>query len=222
MSQKTADRIRHELEQAIIVGEFSDGERLDEVRLTERFAVSRTPVREALHLLSASGLVEFRPRRGTFVRHPSFVELVEMFEVMAELEAMCARLAARRASDEQIAKLSLACNACEVALARGDNDDYYCENEKFHQLLYTASANSFLRSEALRLQKRLQPFRRLQLQVRGRINESMDEHRAILQAIKNADSEGAANAIRDHISVQGIKFNDLMASYQATTHRKTG
>ena len=83
MTQRSADRIREELEQAIIAGAFADGERLDEVSLSEQFRVSRTPVREALHALSASGLVEHLPRRGAFVRYPSFRRLIAMFEVMA-------------------------------------------------------------------------------------------------------------------------------------------
>ena len=82
MSERTADRIREALEQAILTGEFDDGARLDEVRLCTRFGVSRTPVREALHQLTASGLLEMKPRRGAFVRMPGFVEVVEMFEVM--------------------------------------------------------------------------------------------------------------------------------------------
>jgi DNA-binding GntR family transcriptional regulator len=219
---KTAERIRQELEQAIIMGEFREGERLDEIRLTERFRVSRTPVREALHLLSASGLVEVKPRRGAFVHYPSLAELVEMFEVMAVLEATCGGLAARRASQEQIAALESACEACETALRHGDADVYYRENETFHQVLYAASANSFLESEALKLQRRLQPFRRMQLRVRGRIGQSMDEHRQILAAIKAGDALQAETLIRAHIAIQGQKFNDLVASYRIATQRKAG
>ncbi|MBN9069439.1 MAG: GntR family transcriptional regulator, partial [Rhizobiales bacterium] len=82
MALRSADRIREELEQAIMAAEFAEGERLDEVTLAARFSVSRTPVREALHALAASGLVETLPRRGVFVRYPSFIKLVEMFDVM--------------------------------------------------------------------------------------------------------------------------------------------
>ena len=219
---KTAERIRQELEHAIIMGDFRDGERLDETRLTERFCVSRTPVREALHLLSASGLVEVKPRRGVFVHYPSLAELVEMFEVMAVLEATCGGLAARRATPEQIAGLEVACEACEVARRQGDADVYYRENETFHHKLYAASGNSFLESEALKLQRRLQPFRRLQLRVRGRVGQSMDEHRDILAAIKAGDAARAEDRVRAHIAIQGQKFNDLVASYRIATQRMAG
>jgi DNA-binding GntR family transcriptional regulator len=222
MSVTTADRIREELEQAIVSGAFADGERLDEVSLSARFSVSRTPVREALHALSASGLVEHLPRRGAFVRYPSFVKLIEMFDVMAELEAMCGRLAARRASDERIAAIETAVAACEAALAEGDTDHYYRENERFHHLLYEASGNAFLTGEAIRLHRRLRPFRRLQLRVRGRMQQSMREHRDILAAIKAGDAETASRILRGHIAIQGEKFNDLMANYSESAYARTG
>jgi DNA-binding GntR family transcriptional regulator len=214
MAMRTADRIREALEQAIVEGEFTDGERLDEVRLAEQFSASRTPVREALQALSASGLAEQLPRRGVFVRHPSFVQLVEMFEVMAQLEAMSGALAARRVTDTDLRKLEVAMKSCERACASGDTDLYYRENEHFHQLIYAASANSFLASEAVRLQKRLAPFHRLQLRVRNRMRQSMKEHDAIVAAIRAGDSDEAARKLQAHVAIQGVKFNDLMASYE--------
>ncbi|MEZ5875979.1 MAG: GntR family transcriptional regulator [Hyphomicrobiales bacterium] len=222
MTQRSADRIRENLEEAIIAGEFADGERLDEVSLSLRYAVSRTPVREALHALSASGLVEHMPRRGVFVRYPSVVKLIEMFEVMAELEAMCCRRAARRITDDDLAALETALRQCDEASRGGDSDEYYRRNEQFHHCLYAASGNGFLAEEASRLHKRLRPFRRLQLQVRNRIDQSMEEHRAVFQAIRNGDPEAAATTIRQHVAIQGEKFHDLIASYNRAPQRRAG
>lgn len=213
MAGRTADRIREHLEQAIIAGEFADGERLDEVALSGRFKVSRTPVREALHALTASGLVEHLPRRGAFVRHPSFRRMIEMFEVMAEMEAMCGRLAARRVTEEKLAAIDSAMAGCERALEAGDTDEYYRENERFHHLIYEASGNSYLNAEAAKLHRRLRPFRRLQLRVRNRMRQSMREHRDIVAALKIGDAEQAERMLRDHIAVQGERFTDLMAQY---------
>lgn len=196
-----------------MAAEFADGERLDEVTLSARFSVSRTPVREALHALGASGLVEAIPRRGVFVRYPSFIKLVEMFEVMAELEAMCGRLAARRITEEELDRLEAAAVACEKAMEKGDADEYYRENERFHHVLYHASGNTFLAEEASKLHKRLQPFRRLQLRVRGRLRQSMQEHREVQDAIKRGEAERAARALRRHIAIQGENLNDLMANF---------
>ncbi len=215
MTTRAADHIREKLEQAILTGSYGDGVRLDELQLAEKFEVSRTPIREALQMLAASDLVELIPRRGAFVRHPGFVELVEMFEVMAELEGLCGRLAARRMTDSLLSELKTAEQGCMSALDDGDTDAYYRANEQFHTLLYQASGNSFLTAEAKRLHKRLQPFRRLQLQARGRMWQSMEEHKAILLALETGNAEASAGLLRDHVAIQGEKFHDLMAGYHA-------
>ena len=222
MSSRIADTIREDLEQMIVTGEFADGDRLDEVKLAEKFGVSRTPLREAFQSLAASGLVELIPRRGAFIRHPSVIELVEMFEVMAELEAMCGMRAARRISDEQLKRIRGTIHSCEKALKANDSDGYYRENELFHHLLYEASGNSFLASQAAILHKRLKPFRRMQLRVRGRLPQSMAEHHDIVAALERGDSDATSAALRSHVSIQGEKFNDLMASYQKHEMAKVG
>lgn len=222
MQGRTADTVRESLEHLIVSGEFEDGERLDETRLAARLGVSRTPLREAFQMLSASGLVELIPRRGAFVRQPDVVEMFEMFEVMAELEAMCGRLAARRCTEAELDALNVAADGCDAALDRGEVDLYYRENEVFHNLLYQASGNGFLAAEAKRLHKRLQPFRRMQLRVRGRMRQSMQEHRDILTAIEAADEDLAARTLRSHIAIQGEKFNDLMATYGRQKTARTG
>jgi DNA-binding GntR family transcriptional regulator len=214
MTSRSADEIREEIEQRIVEGEFENGQRLDEVRLATRFGVSRTPLREALRMLSGSGLVELIPRRGAFVRHPGIVELVEMFEVMAELEALCGRLAARRISSGELAELTITARACEQAMEKEDPDAYYHRNEDFHQMIYKATGNSFLMAEAKRLQKRLRPFRRMQLRARGRMRQSMAEHGIILQALKDGDAALAADTLRSHVTVQGERFHDLLSSYE--------
>ncbi len=212
MERKRSDRIADELEGLIFDGTFPDGARLDEVMLAERFDVSRTPIREALHRLTLSGLVEQLPRRGVFVRQPGPVELIEMFEVMAELEAACARLAATRISDAALDKLAEINARCKEAVAAQDADAYYRENESFHALIYAQSGNGFLEGEALRLQRRLQPFRRTQLRLRGRLRQSMAEHEAVLAALCDADGAQAAEIMRAHVAVQGEKFHHLLAS----------
>jgi len=214
---RSADLVREHLEQAIVTGEFEDGERLNETRLSARFNVSRTPLREAIHMLASMGLIEVLPRRGAFVRQPTVVDMIEMFEVMAELEALCGRLVARRATAPQLAAIKASLESCEAALAAGDSDAYYRENETFHLLIYEMSGNNFLEAEASRLHKRLQAFRRIQLRVRGRMSQSMKEHREIYDAIEAGDESRATAALRDHVAVQGEKFNDLMANYGRAT-----
>ncbi|MEO0328395.1 MAG: GntR family transcriptional regulator [Pseudomonadota bacterium] len=222
MEIRTADRIREKLEHMIVSGEFLDGERLDEVKLAERFSVSRTPLREAFQGLAASGLLELIPRRGAFIRYPNLVELVEMFEVMAELEVMCGVRAARRITNSQLADIRKTIVNCEKALKSGDSDEYYRENELFHHLIYRASGNSFMTQQASALHKRLKPFRRMQLRVRGRMPQSMQEHHDIVSAIEAGDIEKTAEILRKHVAIQGEKFNDLMANYSAMNMAAAG
>ena len=212
MEARRANKIAETLEQMVFSGEYKDGERLDEVKLAEQFLVSRTPIREALQMLVSSGMAEQIPRRGVFVRQPGPVELLEMFEMMAELEAACGRLAATRISDVGLKRLVDANDNCQQAVKDQNYGRYYAENEIFHQVIYSGSSNSYLEKQALQLQNRLKPYRKVQLRFRGRLAQSMAEHVAIVTALQNGDAEQAAIALRGHVTVQGEKFHQLMAS----------
>ena len=122
MERKRSDIIADELESLILDGSFSDGARLDESQLAERFKVSRTPLREAFQRLALSGLAEQIPRRGVFVRQPGPVELIEMFEVMAALEALCGELAAARITDAALDELRAANLRCQQAVEARDTE----------------------------------------------------------------------------------------------------
>ncbi|MDT8894616.1 GntR family transcriptional regulator [Halomonas sp. I1] len=212
MKRSNTQRLRDALEDDIINGRRAPGERLDPEALGREFEVSRTPVREAIQQLVASGLVTVSPKKGTFVAKVGIDQLIEMFEVMAELEGMCGRLAARRISDEELTTLREALARCEAAARAGDPDEYYYENAAFHDCIYRASHNGFLDSEARQLKQRLKPYRRLQLQVRQRMGSSLDEHREIVDAIEAGDAERAEHALRDHVLIQGERFSDFVAS----------
>jgi len=207
-----AETLREAIEDNIATGAFPPGMHLDESELAQRFGVSRTPLREALIQLSSMGIVLVRPRRGAVVADVPPHRLLEMFELMAELEAMCARLAARRMSDADEEELLKAHRACEAAYLAGDPNDYYHKNERFHQAIYAAAHNGFLVEQAMALQRRLRPYRRLQLRVRNRMAASFNEHTGIVEALQQGDPEIAAERLRQHILVQGERFADLLAS----------
>ena len=213
MDRLPSAKIRDSLEQRIVEGELSNGKRLDETKLSGFYGVSRTPVREALQRLAESGLAEHLPRRGTFVRSPSLSQLVEMFEVMAELECMAIRLAARRATSNDIDALEKDNETCRAAVAANDTKKYYEVNARLHDRIYQMSGNSFLANEARRLHDRLRPFRRLQLRVRGRMEESMAEHDIILAALRDGDADRAMETMKKHITIVGVRFNDLVSSF---------
>ena len=213
MDRLPSAKIRDSLEQRIVEGELGNGKRLDETELSNFYGVSRTPVREALQRLAESGLAEHLPRRGTFVRSPSLSQLVEMFEVMAELECMAIRLAARRATSNDIDALEKDNETCRAAVAANDTKKYYEINARLHGRIYQMSGNSFLANEARRLHDRLRPFRRLQLRVRGRMEESMAEHDIILAALRDGDANRAMETMKKHITIVGVRFNDLVSSF---------
>ncbi|MGE0498360.1 MAG: GntR family transcriptional regulator [Ramlibacter sp.] len=207
---KMSEQLREKIEELIATGELPPGSSLEEAALAERYGVSRTPVREALIQLATEGLIEMRPRRGAVVTSISPMRLIEMFEVMAELEAMCGRLAARRMTERERLDLAAAHAACEAAL--GERNDYFYCNERFHAAIYAGSHNSFLSEQALQMQRRLRPYRRLQLRVPNRMSASFSEHSEIVRAIVDGDAQAAAQAMRDHVMVQGERFGDLLAS----------
>jgi len=211
-SARRSEQLGDEIEERIATGLYRPGSRLDEQELADEFGVSRTPIREALIQLSVTGLVEIRPRRGAIVADIGAARLCEMFEVMAELEAMCGRLAARRIGPEEQTALQAAHHACEAARDADDPDEYYRRNEIFHRCIYDASHNEFLAEQATTLHRRLKPYRRLQLRVRNRMQTSYSEHQAIVDAILSGDSELAEERLRKHVTVQGERFTDLISS----------
>jgi DNA-binding GntR family transcriptional regulator len=210
--KKRSETLREAIEEMIAVGDVLPGQHLDETDLAQRFNVSRTPIREALIQLASSGLIVMRPRRGAVVAEIGPQQLVEMFEVMAELEAMCGRLAARRMTHAEHTVLTEAHAACKSARDDRDPDAYFYRNEVFHDVIYAGGHNAFLTEQARILHRRLRPYRRLQLRVRDRVGVSYDEHDAVVQAILAGESEKTATLLRDHILVQGQRFADLVAS----------
>lgn len=205
-------RIRRTLENAIVDGRYPPGARLDPEALAREFDCSRTPIREALQQLEASGLVRVFPKRGTFVSEWTPGELAERFEVMAEIESICARLAARRITVAELAEFEAVHRDCRDIAESGDVEAYYLRNSDFHHCIYRATHNAFLEQEAVRLHAMLQPYRRMQLQVRNRMARSLAEHDAVVAAIRAGDDEAAAEALRSHVLVQGDRFHDLLAA----------
>jgi DNA-binding GntR family transcriptional regulator len=214
-------RIRRALEDAIVEGRFLPGTRLDPEALEAEFDCSRTPIREAFQQLEASGLVRVMPKRGTFVTQWSPEELAERFEVMAEIEASCGRLAARRISEAELVAFRQVHDDCRRLAEAGEVEAYYARNSEFHHCIYRATHNVFLMQEAARLHAMLQPYRRMQLQVRNRMGRSFTEHDAIVEAIAVGDGEAAAQALRDHVIVQGDRFHDLIAVLRQTLPQRS-
>ncbi len=209
---RRSERLREIIEERIATGVYLPGHQLDETELATEFEVSRTPVREALMQLAFAGLIDMQPRRSAVVAEISPQRLCEMFEVMAELEAMCGRLAARRMTGDDQHALLEAHQACKVAGEKLDPDEYYRMNELFHSAIYAASHNGFLQDECKKLIRHLSAYRRLQLRVRDRMRTSYEEHTKVYMAIVTGDGEQAAKLLRSHVIVQGERFADLIST----------
>lgn len=206
-----AQIIKEKIENKIINNELVAGTKLEEVELAKQFNVSRTPIREALRNLEATQLVTIIPKKGAFVSEISVQKLMEIFTVVAELESLCAKLAARRISTSESKLLLKACEGCKKAYLKNDIDEYFKENLKFHQLIYNASNNDFLITQMIQLKTRLLPFRKVQLKVKNRMKLSLDEHTLVTNAILEGKENEAQEIMRKHVLVQGELFTDMIA-----------
>lgn len=196
---RLSDRIRNLLTDEIASGRLAPGTALDETQLATRFGASRTPVREALRQLTVSGLVESRPRRGVFVTRLTPERIMAMFEAMAEMEAVCVRLATYRMTPLERAHLIDLHQASAEMVEAGDFDRYDTLNRAFHEAIYLATHNGFLAEQAVATRARLAAFRRTQLREGDRIVHSRQEHDSVLEAIAQGDGETAARRMRAHM-----------------------
>jgi DNA-binding GntR family transcriptional regulator len=201
-----AEALRLQLADDIVRGVLTPGAALDETELARRFQVSRTPVREAIRSLAASGLVELRPHRAAMVARPSASHLEEMFEAMAELEALCAGLAAERMTGTERRALEDIHDTLRQLIQRGDPQRYHEINEAFHATIYAGSHNSYLAELTLATRARVQPFRRAQFRNLGRLAKSHVEHDQVVEAILRGERGAAAGAMRVHIITVGHEY----------------
>lgn len=210
-----AEEIRIALEQEILTGGFAPGQRLDEQELAQRYAASRTPVREALRSLEARQMITWEPRRGPTIRVLGLGEILDMFQVMAELEGLCARLAARRGSPAEVRDLERLHDICAQSAGRSDEAQFYDDNKAWHQRIYEMSNNPFLRRQTEELRLRVAPYRRFITRQAGRMATSIDEHARVLAAIRARDDERAHAEMRDHVAILGYEVTDWMQSLNA-------
>ena len=196
-----AEELRLQLADEIVRGVLAPGAALDETDIARRFNVSRTPVREALRQLAASGLIDARAHRGAVVARPSVERLTGMFEAMAELEALCATLAAERMTPLERQRLEAVHEELRVLSYAGNPDRFHEVNERFHNTIYAGSQNAYIAEMTLATRVRVQPFRRAQFRNLGRLAKSHAEHDRVVVAIMRGDRTGAAVAMRAHIEL---------------------
>lgn len=198
LHEEVADQLR----QRIFDGELAPGAFLDEVQLAQELSISRTPLREALKVLTAEGLVRHEPRRGCFVAEVTEQDLDEIFPVIALLEGRCAYEAAQNASEADLQALEeLHARLARHARARRVND-YYAVNFAIHEAIITLADNRWLAQVITDLRKIVKLARLQQLHAPGRLEQSLSEHLAVFAALKARDAEGAEAAMRTHLTRQ--------------------
>ncbi|WP_149830814.1 GntR family transcriptional regulator [Streptomyces tailanensis] len=207
-------RVITEMRRRIISGELPAGGSLSEIALAESFGVSRTPVREALKQLQTEGLVEIRPRVGTFVTAPSRREITELFEMKELLEGAAARLLARRGRVPELDRLQANLVAADAAVAADDKQRYAELVEEFHELLITGADNAKLEAHYRILMNQLAYSRLVttSLSQPGRPLQSDREHHNVLDLIIAKDGDSAERVMRDHVRASRLA---LMAGLDA-------
>jgi DNA-binding GntR family transcriptional regulator len=196
-----AETIRIDLTEQILSGHRLPGSPLDEHELAQTYGASRTPVREALRQLASSGLVAHRPHRGAVVAAPTPRMLQDMFQVMADLEGLCAQHSARQMTASERDALKRTHEDMAPVVRSGDPMAYAIANEGFHALIYAGSHNVYLADLTLQTRQRLKPFRSAQFNTIGRLSASHSEHENIVQAILRGDQAGAQSTMVGHITV---------------------
>jgi len=213
-----SDEVFEALVKDILSGAVEPGARLDEPSICRKFGVSRTPIREALRRLSGTGLVDVAPRRGVTVARIDVEQLNNMFEALAELEGLCARLSAVRMPTLEKKRLEALNAGRPKRIADGDKDFAGLNNE-FHEFIYHGAHNPSIAAVARSFRQRLAPFRALQF-VPGHTEYSFHEHDGIVVAIMASDTERAYDLMRDHVMGTGLQVIEHFTKNNVTPSAK--
>jgi DNA-binding GntR family transcriptional regulator len=203
------------LRDRIFSGALPPGSFVDEPALCAAMGISRTPLREALRVLVAEGLLRHEPRRGCFVNQVTEADLDDIFPVIALLEGRCAWEAARNATDAEIAALETLHLRLAQQARGGRIADYYATNLLIHEAIIALANNRWLAQAIADLRRILKLARLQQLHAPGRLQQSLSEHQAVFAALKARDSEGAEAAMRTHLTRQREALRDIARQQQS-------
>lgn len=196
---KASDRIRQQIESAIKSGALLPGDPIDEAVLAAEHQVSRTPIREAMIQLQTQGILASLPRGGMVVAKMDLQQLLSLWELLAELEGVAARLACQRMLPEELAAIVQTHQASERAVLADDMAAWQDSNLQFHELIYRATRNPYLRQEVLRMRTRTGVYRRHAFAALGKIRASFEQHAPVVEAFQRRDPEAAAAAMVAHM-----------------------
>jgi DNA-binding GntR family transcriptional regulator len=180
-------------------------------QLAARFGVSRTPVREALQQLAARELVRIAPRQGVTVARLSIAKVRAMLEFISELEALAAKLAARRVDEQVSRQLDETLARCQEAAVSGGAAEYTLANALFHEVIYAGSRNIYLAEQVRQARRMIQRYRVKDFQNKQQIARSLQDHLRIARAIQSGDEAGAAQAMQAHVPAGSSGFSEFLA-----------
>ncbi|MFT5504938.1 MAG: DNA-binding GntR family transcriptional regulator [Gammaproteobacteria bacterium] len=207
---RSAEILIDQIKMDIFTGTLLPGDYLVEADLAKRFDVSRTPIREAIRSMVDCGLLETRSRKGAMVRLLTAKELLDLFEVAAELEAMACRLAASSMTENQGANIKVTLDNCFSAAQTKDIKQYSKANIDFHASIHVASGNHWLIGQLQQIQIHINAYRSIPYEIRGRLEKSSEEHREIFDAIMSEQSQLAGDLMRNHMMLQGKRLPSVM------------
>ena len=187
------------LRQRIFAAELEPGSWIDEMRLAEEYGISRTPMREAIKVLAAEGLITMKMRRGAYVTEVSKSDLNQIFTVLALLEGQACRETALKASEGQLEALDSIHMKLERAAADRDLEQFFTINQSFHDKLQEISNNPWMKRVIDDLRKVLKLQRRDSLSKRGRLESSLQEHRKLLSALLARDPDLSEKLMKEHL-----------------------
>jgi DNA-binding GntR family transcriptional regulator len=210
-------RLREIIERDIVSRKLKPGERLSEPKLAKIYGTSRSPVREALRLLSSDGLIHITPNKGAVVAQFDVRELIEQFEVLAELEGACGRLAAKSRMDQDFDAIGEAQETCRKYAEQRDVKGFFDADGVFHEAVCAASKNNFLVKLTLGVGKRLAPYRRSMFE-QMELKSEVLEHDEIVHAIKESLAEDAVRLLQRHVvNLGGGDFRRLVVLLASET-----
>ncbi|MFZ5969770.1 MAG: GntR family transcriptional regulator [Bacillota bacterium] len=188
------------LREDILNGKYSDGEKLVEAKLADELGVSRTPVREALKQLELEGFVENIPNRGVIVKSMSLQDLQDIFTLRIAIEGIAARWAAERMTDEDLSSLKDIYELMEFYTFKKDVEKIAELNTRFHETIYKSTKSRYIEQVLKDFQYYMKKVRRKSLSSEGRLESTLEEHKAILDALLKRDKDEAEKMLIHHVN----------------------
>ena len=210
---QTADMLRN----MIMTGKLKEGDKVNEGQLCETMGISKTPMREALRVLSVEGLIRLVPNRGAFVTKPEFEEIAEMFDVMSLLEGFCARRACEKMTSRDFAHLEKLHAKLEENFKQHNQVEYIRINNLYHSFVQEIAGNRTLNQIVDGLRKKILLYRFQSLNLPDRFVSSILEHRNLLEAFRQRDYLKAETLMREHLQNQTMALEKLVEQSKAAT-----